>query len=96
MFPDGLANSSGQVGRNYMRHTTASVYAVFDKPVRMWRGTTMAGIVRDEAGNDTKRWLLLGGYELETTLARLAFHAACAFLNPGGWGREFTSGARLI
>ena len=22
MFPDGLANSSGQVGRNYMRHTT--------------------------------------------------------------------------
>ena len=26
MFPDGLANSSGQVGRNYMRHTTGSVY----------------------------------------------------------------------
>ncbi|MFW5655692.1 MAG: GMC family oxidoreductase N-terminal domain-containing protein, partial [Roseicyclus sp.] len=31
MFPDGLANSSGQVGRNYMRHMTASVYAVFDQ-----------------------------------------------------------------
>ena len=27
MYPDGLANSSGQVGRNYMRHVTASVYA---------------------------------------------------------------------
>ena len=26
-FPDGLANSSGQVGRNYMRHMTGSVYA---------------------------------------------------------------------
>ena len=26
-FPDGLANSSGQVGRNYMRHLTGSVYA---------------------------------------------------------------------
>ena len=25
--PNGLANSSGQVGRNYMRHTTGSVYA---------------------------------------------------------------------
>jgi hypothetical protein len=49
MFPDGLANSSGQVGRNYMRHMTGSVYAVFDKPVRMWRGTTMAGIIQDEA-----------------------------------------------
>ncbi len=30
-FPQGLANSSGQVGRNYMRHTTGSVYAVFDR-----------------------------------------------------------------
>ena len=48
MFPDGLANSSGQVGRNYMRHMTGSVYAAFDKPVRMWRGTTMAGIDDDQ------------------------------------------------
>src|SRR5208283_2294420 len=75
MFPDGLANSSGQVGRNYMRHTTASVYAVFDKPVRMWRGTTMAGIVRDEAGNDTKRGFV-GGYELETLSLGLPFMSA--------------------
>ena len=48
-FPNGLANSSGQVGRNYMRHMTGSVYAVFEKPVHMYRGTTMAGIVRDES-----------------------------------------------
>ena len=47
-FPDGLANSSGQVGRNYMRHVTGSVYAAFDKPVHMFRGTTMAGVIRDE------------------------------------------------
>src|SRR4026209_2816634 len=52
MFPDGLANSSGQVGRNYMRHMTGSVYAVFERPVHMCRGTTMAGIVRDESRND--------------------------------------------
>ena len=48
-FPDGLANSSGQVGQNYMRHMTGSVYAIFDKPVHMYRGTTMAGIIQDEA-----------------------------------------------
>src|SRR6185312_416652 len=40
-FPDGLANSSGMVGKNYMRHTTGSVYAMFGKPVNMYRGTTM-------------------------------------------------------
>jgi len=87
-FPDGLANSSGQVGRNYMRHMTGSVYAVFDKPVRMWRGTTMAGIVQDEAHHDTKRGFV-GGYELETLSIGLPFMAA--FLDPGAWGREFTS-----
>jgi choline dehydrogenase-like flavoprotein len=88
MFPDGLANSSGQVGRNYMRHMTASVYGVFDKPVRMWRGTTMAGIVRDEAATDTKRGFV-GGYELETLSLGLPF--IVAFLDPGAWGRGFTS-----
>ncbi|WP_017999535.1 GMC family oxidoreductase [Paracoccus sp. N5] len=88
MFPDGLANSSGQVGRNYMRHTTGSVYGIFEKPVRMWRGTTMAGIVRDEARHDPSRGFV-GGYELETLSLGLPFMAA--FLDPGAWGREFTT-----
>jgi choline dehydrogenase-like flavoprotein len=88
MFPDGLANSSGMVGKNYMRHTTGSVYAIFPKPVRMWRGTTMAGIVQDEARNDPSRGFV-GGYELETLSIGLPFMAA--FLDPGAWGREFAS-----
>ncbi|MGD1869239.1 MAG: GMC family oxidoreductase [Neomegalonema sp.] len=88
MFPDGLANSSGQVGRNYMRHMTGSVYAVFDKPVRMWRGTTMAGIITDESRHDPSRGFV-GGYEMETLSIGLPFMAA--FLDPGGWGREFTT-----
>ena len=88
MFPNGLANSSGMVGKNYMRHMTGSVYGVFDKPVRMWRGTTMAGIVQDEARFDTSRGFV-GGYELETLSIGLPFMAA--FLDPGGWGREFSS-----
>lgn len=88
MFPDGLANSSGQVGRNYMRHTTGSVYAVFDKPVHMYRGTTMAGIIQDEARHDTSRGFA-GGYEFETLSLGLPFMAA--FLDPGKWGRDFSS-----
>lgn len=88
MFPDGLANSSGQVGRNYMRHMTGSVYATFDKPVKMWRGTTMAGIIQDEARHDPSRGFV-GGYELETLSLGLPFMAA--FLDPGAWGREFAS-----
>lgn len=86
MFKDGLANSSGQVGRNYMRHMTGSVYAAFKNPVHMYRGTTMAGIIRDEAHHDTKRGFA-GGYEMETLSLGIPFMAA--FLNPGGWGDEF-------
>ncbi len=88
MFPDGLANTSGQVGRNYMRHMTGSVYATFEEPVRMWRGTTMAGIIQDEARHDPSRGFV-GGYELETLALGLPFMAA--FLDPGSWGREFTT-----
>jgi choline dehydrogenase-like flavoprotein len=88
LYPDGLANSSGQVGRNYMRHMTGNVYATFEKPVHMYRGTTMAGIIRDEARNDPKRGFV-GGYEMETVSLGVPFMAA--FMQPGGWGRSFTS-----
>lgn len=88
MFPDGLANSSGEVGRNYMRHTTGTVYGIFDKPVHMYRGTTMAGIIRDEAKHDPSRGFV-GGYEFETLSLGLPFMAA--FLMPGDWGEDFAS-----
>ena len=86
MFKDGLANSSGQVGRNYMRHMTGSVYAAFKQPVNMYRGTTMAGIIRDEAGHNPKRGFA-GGYEIETLALGVPFMAA--FLDPGAWGEDF-------
>jgi choline dehydrogenase-like flavoprotein len=85
-FPDGLANSSGQVGRNYMRHLTASVYAIFDKPVRFYRGETMAGHIEDEAPHDPSRGFV-GGYYLQLLALGVPFMAA--FVNPGAWGRDF-------
>jgi choline dehydrogenase-like flavoprotein len=86
-FPDGLANSSGMVGKNYMRHMTGSVYGAFEKPVHMYRGTTMAGIIQDEARFDPSRGFV-GGYEMETLSLGLPFMAA--FLDPGGWGKDFS------
>ena len=87
LFPDGLANSSGQVGRNYMRHLTGSVYATFERPVRMYRGETMAGIVTDESRNDPERGFV-GGYYMQLLSLGPAFLAT--FLSPGAWGRDFT------
>jgi choline dehydrogenase-like flavoprotein len=88
MFPDGLANSSGQVGRNYMRHLTGSVYAQFDKPVHMYRGETMAGLVADQSVHNPARGFA-GGYYLETISLGPAFMAS--FVEPGAWGPEFTA-----
>jgi len=88
MFPNGLANSSGQVGKNYMRHMTGSVYAIYENPVHMFRGTTMAGIVQDESRHDPSRGFV-GGYEMETLSLGVPFMAA--FLDPGTWGRDFSN-----
>lgn len=88
LFPDGLANSSGQVGRNYLRHMTGSTYAQFTDPVNFHRGETMAGIIADESRHDTSRGFA-GGYYLETIALGPAFLAK--FLDPGAWGRSFTS-----
>ena len=48
----------------------------------------MAGIVTDEPAHNPKRGFV-GGYEMETLSIGLPFMAA--FLDPGAWGREFTS-----
>lgn len=85
--PHGLANSSGEVGKNYMRHTTGSVYGVFEKPVHHYRGTVMAGIITEESAHKPSRGFV-GGYEMETISLGLPFSAA--FLDPGAWGADFT------
>lgn len=92
MFPQGLANSSGQVGRNYMNHATAVGAAIFEKPVYMYRGTSLAAVVADEARHDPSRGFN-GGYYLEGLSIGLPFMAA--FLKPGGWGRDVTSALEM-
>ncbi len=88
LFPNGLANSSGQVGKNYMRHLTASVYATFTNKINMYRGTTMAGIIEDESIHNPKRGFV-GGYKMETISLGVPFLAA--FLNPGDYGEKFSN-----
>ena len=88
LFPQGLANSSGQVGKNYMRHMTSTVFAIFDKPVHMYRGTAQSGIVMDEARLDTKRGFV-GGYQMELLPQGLPSFAQN--IVPNAWGRDRAS-----
>ncbi len=44
-FPEGLANSSGQVGRNFMSHPTWQVFGTFDEPIHAWKGMQMGHVM---------------------------------------------------
>jgi choline dehydrogenase-like flavoprotein len=85
LFPDGLANSSGEVGRNYMRHVSGFVLATFEQPVRMYRGEPMAGVIADEARHDRQRGFN-GGYYLELVSGGPCFVASAL---PQAWGPDF-------
>jgi choline dehydrogenase-like flavoprotein len=47
LFPDGLANSSGLVGRNFMEHLSVYAYGVFSERVDPWRGIPTGGMIQD-------------------------------------------------
>jgi choline dehydrogenase-like flavoprotein len=44
-WPDGLANSSGQVGRHFMSHPTWQVFGTFDQPVNAFKGMQMGHVM---------------------------------------------------
>ncbi|MBM3516871.1 MAG: GMC family oxidoreductase, partial [Alphaproteobacteria bacterium] len=86
--PDGLANSSGHLGRHYMRHVMGYVYGVFGRPVNAHRGTPCAGILEDERPHDPARGFA-GGYVLGAMALSLPSYAA--YLRPAGWGAAFAA-----
>ena len=88
LFPGGLANSSNQVGRNYMTHFTICVISLMPKPVNFHRGTQMAGVVRDEMRHDLSRGFW-GGYSINPVPFPPEFLAA--HMQHGGWGEELTA-----
>lgn len=46
-FPDGLANSSGWVGKAIMPHSSHDVYGKFDEEVRLYKGTPVLATTQD-------------------------------------------------
>ncbi|WP_144097777.1 GMC family oxidoreductase [Croceicoccus sediminis] len=86
--PDGLANSSGLVGRNYMRHFTIQVMGVMPGKVNFHRQTHLAGVVRDERKHDPSRGFA-GGFLISTVPFTPEILAKNMLV--GGWGRDLTS-----
>lgn len=90
MFPDGMANADGNVGRYYTRHATAHVFGTFEHPVNAHRSIQACSIVSDEARHDPSRGFA-AGYHLEVFNVGLPLTAGG--VKPGEWGRDVS---RLI
>jgi len=59
--PDGLANSSGLVGRNLMFNTYTEAHAVFEHPLNEYKSVQVTRIVHDFYDADPKRGFYGGG-----------------------------------
>jgi choline dehydrogenase-like flavoprotein len=86
-FPSGLANSSDQVGRNYMRHFATPVVGIMPGEVNVHRGTHQAGIVKDEAHHDPRRGFY-GGFLFLT--APFIPEIIAKVILQGVWGEDLT------
>jgi len=64
-FPDGLANSSGLVGRNLMFHPYAMVRGIFDKTLEGYKGPTGCSIISQEFYETDASRGFLRGYSFE-------------------------------
>lgn len=60
-FPDGLANSSGQVGRNIMFNGGGDASGLFDHEINQWKGVAVSRIIWDFFEAPTALGLYGGG-----------------------------------
>jgi choline dehydrogenase-like flavoprotein len=66
LFPDGLANRSGLVGRNLMFHPYAMATGLFDEPLEGYKGPTGCCIMSQEFYETDASRGFLRGYTFET------------------------------
>jgi choline dehydrogenase-like flavoprotein len=90
--PDGLANSSGFVGRNLMFNAHATANAVFEHPLNEYKGVQASRVIHDFYETDEKRGFYGGG----GIDARSLWSATPVFYALRGmppdvprWGRKF-------
>jgi choline dehydrogenase-like flavoprotein len=87
-FPNGLANSSGMVGKNFMVHLGDNVVGRFDEPIDNWVAPP-AGIMNQDHYSTNRRRGFVRGYTLEAYhMFPIEFFTGLVETNPGLWGER--------
>ncbi|NLN27246.1 MAG: GMC family oxidoreductase [Firmicutes bacterium] len=92
LFPDGLANSSGMVGKCIMPHSSHDMYALFDEEIRLYKGTPVLATTQDFYETDRQRGFARG-YTLHAHGAR-PVEFAKGLAGAGVWGSELRAALR--
>ena len=91
-FPDGLANSSGFVGRNLMYNSHAAVRTLFDRQLNDFKGVQVSRIIHHFYDSDPGRGFYGGGgIDARPFMAATPLLFSLAASRPGGptWGAEY-------
>lgn len=87
LFPDGLANSSGMVGKGLMTHSGDDVYLKFHDEVRLYKGTPVLALTQEFYETDPSRGFARG-YTLNAHGSRPVGFVKNLAVQNGVWGRE--------
>lgn len=96
-FPNGLANSSGLVGKNLMFHPYAQVYGYFDEPTDGYRGPGDCIWSKEFYETDLSRGFVRG-YTFECTRGQGPVQAAITGMATGRlpWGEDHHRAYRTL
>lgn len=86
LLSNDLANSSGQVGRNFLAHGAVQVWGRFDEQIRGYRGYPSALITEDFLRPDDADFA--GGYLLQSLGVMPLTYATSLVRGAGLWGDE--------
>lgn len=92
LFPNGLANSSGMVGKCIMPHSSHDMYGIFDEEIRLYKGTPVLATTQHFYETDPSRGFARG-YTLHAHGARPVGFAG-GLATAGIWGKELREAMR--
>ncbi|HLG14756.1 MAG TPA: GMC family oxidoreductase [Blastocatellia bacterium] len=89
-FPDGLANSSGKVGKYLMFNGHASATALFEQPLNEFKSVAVSRVIHDFYDSDPKRGYY-GGGGIDTRFVSYPINFALRGLPPDSprWGAQY-------
>ena len=90
-FPDGLANSSGVVGKNLMFNSGGTVTAVYEQPLNDYKGYCVSRVLHDFYELDPQKVGFCGGGGLDARYDFTPVTFGFGGIPPGipRWGKDF-------